>query len=71
MLLQVCGFGKGGDAKCLEFLDDGEEYVEKWWANRKAGKKQGSLHKYVCVKKAKVCCEAGKFGKKCDECMVA
>lgn len=64
----VCGYGKSGDAKCLEFLDDGEEYIEKWWANRKAGKNQTSLHKYVCIRKAKVCCDAGKFGKKCDEC---
>jgi hypothetical protein len=66
ILEHVCG---KSDPKCNAQLPDLEDHIEAWWAKRnETSPKFRRLEEHLCIKKAKLCCAPGKYGKKCSDC---
>lgn len=50
--------------RCNEIAAEREDDIETWYKTMQDSK---SLHEFLCVEKAEVCCPEGKFGENCEE----
>jgi len=51
--------------RCNELASEKEEAIETWY---KTMQDEKSLHEYLCIEQAAVCCPDGKFGENCEDC---
>lgn len=66
MMEKICS---KSDDKCNELLIELEEEIEGWWEKRNESDKSFyNLESALCITKAKLCCQSGKYGKKCTKC---
>lgn len=50
--------------RCNEIAAEREDDIETWYKTMQDSK---SLHEFLCIEKAEVCCPEGKFGENCEE----